>query len=408
MSDIVNVRKSLSSLEKQDAFDGYSRVIVSVSDDLSYAAGEGTGRTLNLECPWGSQAMANNILAKIKGFQYQPYTASNAYLNPAAEIGDAFSSGKVYSGIYKKDVSFGPLYTANLSAPGGEKINYRYEYKSPTTRKIERQQKETKANFKVVADLIRAEVEAREKDTETLKASLSVQANEISAKVSRTGGNSSSFGWNLTADGWTLTSNGGTVLNADKNGLKVTGEIKATSGFIGGFTIKNGYLSTNNHTWGGTNSSGIYLGASGIQLGKNFKVDAAGNLTAYSGTFLGSVRAGNIEFGGQDGYFDAAGLLDLSISGGKIETDAIENRNIQSGSIYPSTCNSTINGYFADAIYANKVVTGQVQADSLWSKSMYAAIAEISSLTIAGNNFIVNGDTYRVMAKDSATYVLGR
>lgn len=433
MSDIVNVRRSLSAIDKQDAFDGYSKVIISVSDELQYSAGTDTGRTLTLECPFGSQKMANNILAKIKGFQYQPYTASKAYLNPAAELGDAFSSGKVYSGIYKKDVFFGPLYTANLAAPGGEKINYKYKYKSPTTRRIERQYKETKSTLEVVADRISAEVTARESDTKelkaaltvqadritaevtarqndtkTLKASLTTQANEISAKVSRTGGNSSSFGWSLTADGWTLTSNGNTVLKANKSGLQVSGKVTATSGQIGGFTIKNGYLSTNSQTWGGTNTKGIYLGASGIQLGKNFKVDAAGNLTAYSGTFLGSVRAGNIEFGGQDGYFDAAGLLDLSISGGKIGTDTIENRNIQSGSIYPSTCNSTINGYFADAIYANKVVTGQVQADSLWSKSMYAAIAEISSLTIAGNNFIVNGDTYRVMAKDSATYVLGR
>ncbi len=415
MSDIVNVRRSLSAINKQDAFDGYSKVVISVSDELQYSAGTDTGRTLTLECPFGSQKMANNILAKIKGFQYQPYTASKAYLNPAAELGDAFSSGKVYSGIYKKDVSFGPLYTANLAAPGGEKINYKYEYKSPTTRRIERQYKETKSTLEVVADRISAEVTARESDTKelkaaltvqadritaevtarqndtktlkaslttqadritaevtarqndtkTLKASLTTQANEISAKVSRTGGNSSSFGWSLTADGWTLTSNGNTVLKANKSGLQVSGKVTATSGQIGGFTIKNGYLSTNSQTWGGTNTKGIYLGAPGIQLGKNFKVDAAGNLTAYSGTFLGSVRAGNIEFGGQDGYFDAAGLLDLSISGGKMETDAIANRHIQSGSIYPSTCNSTINGYFADVIYANKIFAGNATIDKL-------------------------------------------
>lgn len=408
MSDIVNVRRSLSAIDKQDAFDGYSKVIISVSDELQYSAGTDTGRTLTLECPFGSQKMANNILAKIKGFQYQPYTASKAYLNPAAELGDAFSSGKVYSGIYKKDVFFGPLYTANLAAPGGEKINYKYEYKSPTTRRIERQYKETKSTLEVVADRISAEVTARESDTKELKAALTVQANEISAKVSRTGGNSSSFGWGLTADGWTLTSNGNTALKADKSGLQVSGKVTATSGQIGGFTIKNGYLSTNSQTWGGTNTKGIYLGASGIQLGKNFKVDAAGNLTAYSGTFLGSVRASNIEFGGQDGYFDAAGLLDLSISGGKMETDAIANRHIQSGSIYPSTCNRTINGYFADVIYANKVVTGQVQSEKMWTERMYAAIAEISSLTVAGNNFVINGESYMTMRKDAATYVIGR
>lgn len=408
MSDIVNVRKFVSSLEKQEEFDGYSGVTIVVSDEMEYSAGSDTGRTLTLECPWGSQKMANDILAKIRGWQYQPYTASDAHLNPAAEIGDGVSVGSVYSGIYQKDVSHGPLYTANLSAPGGEKINYKYEYKSPTTRKIERQHKEVKASLAVMADQILAEVEARESDTESLTAALNIQAGEISAKVDRKGGDNASFGWSLTADGWTLTSNGGTVLKADKSGLSVTGKITATSGVIGGLTIKNGYLSTNGQTWGGTNTNGIYFGPNGIQLGKYFTVDSRGNLTAYSGKFLGTVQAGSIDYGGNAGYFDGAGLASFSVGGGQIGTDAIVNRHITSGSVYPSTCNSTINGYFADVIYANKVVTGRVQSEKLWTNRMYAAIAEISSLTVAGNNFIINGDSYRPMKKDAATYVIGR
>jgi hypothetical protein len=404
----VNVRKFVSSLEKQEEFDGYSGVTIVVSDEMEYSAGSDTGRTLTLECPWGSQKMANDILAKIRGWQYQPYTASDAHLNPAAEIGDGVSVGSVYSGIYQKDVSHGPLYTANLSAPGGEKINYKYEYKSPTTRKIERQHKEVKASLAVMADQILAEVEARESDTESLTAALNIQAGGISAKVDRKGGDNASFGWSLTADGWTLTSNGGTVLKADKSGLSVTGKITATSGVIGGLTIKNGYLSTNGQTWGGTNTNGIYFGPNGIQLGKYFTVDSSGNLTAYSGKFLGTVQAGSIDYGGNAGYFDGAGLASFSVGGGQIGTDAIVNRHITSGSVYPSTCNSTINGYFADVIYANKVVTGQVQSEKLWTNRMYAAIAEISSLTVAGNNFIINGDSYMVMKKDAATYVIGR
>lgn len=408
MSDVINVRRALMSLEKQETFSGYSKVVIAVSDDLEYSAGADTGRIMRLECPWGTQKMANDILAKVRGFQYQPYTAGDALLDPAAELGDGFSAGNVYGGIYKKDVSHGPLYTANVSAPGGEKINYKYEYKSPTTRKIERQHKEVKASLAVMADQISAEVTARESDTKTLTAALNLQADQISAKVSRTGGNSASFGWNLTADGWTLTSGGGTVLKADKSGLSVTGKITATSGVIGGLTIKDGYLSTNGQTWGGTNTNGIYFGPNGIQLGKYFKVDSGGNLTAYSGKFLGTVQAGSIDYGGSAGYFDGAGLASFSVGGGQIGTDAIVNRHITSGSVYPSTCNSTINGYFADVIYANKVVTGQVQSEKLWTNRMYAAIAEISSLTVAGNNFIINGDSYRTMKKDAATYVIGR
>lgn len=390
MSDVINVRKSVSSLEKQNTFDGYSKVTISVSDEMEYNAGTDTGQTLKLFCPWGTQEMANKILSSVRGFQYQPYTASGAHINPAAELGDAFSGGSVYGGIYKKDVLHGPLYTANISAPGGEKINYKYEYKSPTIRKAERQYKETKANLIVIADRISAEVEAREADTETLRAALIVQAQEISAKVSRTGGDAASFAWSLTADGWTLTSGGGKVLKADKNGLAVKGTVTATAGKIGGFAIKNGYLSTNGQTWGGTNSVGICISASGIQLGKNFKVDSAGNLTAASGSFSGSVRAGSIEYGGADGYFNGAGLVDYSVSGEQIGTDAIINRHITSGSIRPSTCNDTINGYFADVIYANKVFAGSATASNIktWV-------------------FVLNGKEATWVDKASAKRVLG-
>lgn len=367
MSDVVNVRRSLASLEKQETFDGYSKVIINVSDDVVYSSGTDTGRVLTLECPWGTQAMANGILARIRGFQYQPYTAGDAYINPAAELGDGFSAGNVYSGIYKKDVSHGPLYTANVAAPGGEKINYKYEYKSPTTRKIERQYKETKASLTVLGNKIIAEVTARESDTETLTAALNLQAGQISAKVSRTGGSASSFGWKLLADSWTLSSNGGTVLKADKGGLKVTGEIEATSGKIGGFVLKNGYLSTNNQTWGGTNTNGIYIGSSGIQLGKNFKVDSGGNLTAYSGTFLGTVRAKCIEYGGNDGYFDGAGLTEQSIWGSRVGTGALGTRpmtgGVQASLGYADYANGVWSGYNTPA----RVQAGSVTAtDSLY------------------------------------------
>ena len=93
MSDVINVRKSLSSLEKQDTFNGYSKVVVVVSDEMEYSAGTDSGRTLTLDCPWGTQKMAEDILSRIQGFQYQPYTADGAHIDPAAEIGDGFAAG---------------------------------------------------------------------------------------------------------------------------------------------------------------------------------------------------------------------------------------------------------------------------------------------------------------------------
>ena len=374
MSETANfkVGRAVSGIEASPALDGISAVTVYTDEDTEgIKVGSDSGRNIDVTSPWITEDIGRDILARLRGFQYQPYTARDAMLDPSAEIGDAITLDKIYSGIYAVDINFNPLMRVTACAPADEDVNEEAPFKSSERRRVSRKFRETASQLLILADQILAEVTARQNDTEALSAALAVQAEEISAKVSRTGGNNASFGWSLTADGWRLTSNGGTVLNADKNGLSVTGKITATSGVIGGFTIKDGYLSTNNQTWGGTNSSGIYIGPSGIQLGKNFKVDSGGNLYAYSGTFDGTIYAGNIQYGGNAGYFDGAGLTSYSVGGGQIGTDAIVNRHITSGSIYPSTCNSTINGYFADVIYANKVLTGQAVVTTLSVGTMY-------------------------------------
>ena len=411
MSELANfkVGRVASSIESSPVLTGISAVTVYTDEDgEGVKIGSDSGRNIDVTSPWITRKIGEDILKRLKGFQYQPYTAQDALLDPSAEIGDAITLDKIYSGIYSTEINFNSLMRCTASAPADEDLNEEAPYKSPATRRVARKFKDVSSQLLIMADQISAEVKARESDTKSLTAALNIQAGEISAKVDRKGGDNASFGWSLTADGWTLTSNGGTVLKADKSGLSVTGKITATSGVIGGLTIKDGYLSTNGQTWGGTNTNGIYFGPNGIQLGKYFTVDRSGNLTAYSGKFLGTVQAGSIDYGGSAGYFDGAGLASFSVGGGQIGTDAIVNRHITSGSVYPSTCNSTINGYFADVIYANKVVTGQVQSEKLWANRMYAAIAEISSLTVAGNNFIINGDSYRPMKKDAATYVIGR
>lgn len=323
LSDTTNLKRSVSSLEKQDIFDGYTKVVISVSDDVEYSAGTGTGRTMTLVCPWGTQAMAEKLLSRVRGFQYQPFTASCAHLDPSVELGDGVTVGKVYSGVFTKDVSHGPLYTADISAPGGEKINYQYEYKSPQERKVERQNKEIRASLSIQADRITQEVTERQAQAEEFRATFEVQSQQISAKVSQTGGSSQSFAWELLADHSSFISNGTEVFRVDSSGAQVNGVIRATGGKIGGFDIQSNYLSYNGQTWGGTNTTGAYIGVSGIQLGKNFKVDMQGNLTAASGTFTGNVYAGNIQYGGNYGTLPGSALTSHSVYGNQIGYNTI-------------------------------------------------------------------------------------
>lgn len=375
MSDVINVRKSLSSLEKQDTFNGYSKVVVVVSDELEYSAGTDSGRTLTLDCPWGTQKMAEDILSRIQGFQYQPYTADGAHIDPAAEIGDGFAAGNLYSGIYSKNVSHGALYTANVSAPGGEKINYKYEYKTPTQRKIERHYSEMKSTFKVQADKISAEVSARIEQGDELTSRLDIQSDQISARVTKTGGSSSSFGWELLNDSWTVKANNTTVFQITKSGAEVRGKFIALSGKIGGLDIQSDYLSYNNQVWNGTNSRGIYIGVNGIQCGSEangVQITPTGNLYAENGYFRGSVSAGRIDYGGDDGYFNGGGITSGSISGGY-------GGQIYGGSIGNYAVSGGINASLANGDYAYGCVNGWTTVPAFHAGSL-----DTNDLTIEG------------------------
>ena len=300
MSDSVNILRSMESFDKAEQFDGFSKVVIIVSDEIEYFSGDDTGRTLTLNCPWGTQEIADNILQSIKGFQYQPMTANGALVDPSAEIGDGISANGIYSGIYSLGIKFNSNLPSDISAPSDEEIDEEFPYKSSQERKVERQNKEVRASLSIQADRITQEVTERQNQVGELRAALNVQAQKIEAKVSKEGGDGASdFWWKLLSTGWDAGTGSKTVFAVKKTGAYVDGEIRATTGKIGGFDIKENYLSYNNQTWDGTNTTGAYIGQSGIQLGKNFRVDMQGNLTATGGTFDGTVKCRSLVVDGQ-------------------------------------------------------------------------------------------------------------
>ena len=70
---------------------------------------------------------------------------------------------------------------------------------------------------------------------------ISARQNADDAKLNHTH-NSTSFGWQLTSTKFSLKSNNSEVFVCSSSGIKVNGEINATSGVIGGCSIINGQL----------------------------------------------------------------------------------------------------------------------------------------------------------------------
>lgn len=351
MSSSVNILRNMVSFDKAEQFDGFSKVIIIVSDEIEYSAGTETGRTLTLNCPWGTQEIANNILESIRGFRYQPMTADGALIDPSAEIGDGISANGVYSGIYSLDINYNSNLPADVSAPADEELYEEHTYVPKSEREVTRKFLEYQAQFRIQDGKITTEVEERKSDTKSIRATLEVQADQITAKVNKNDGSSSTFGWALDTASWRIFSGSNTVLKADKNGLEVKGVIRATSGEIGGFKITSNSLTYNNQTWGGTNSTGIYIGPQGIQCGSKengVQITNNGYLYAENGEFRGSVRAGNIQYGGSAGYLSGSGIGSHTINGNRLEYNTVSTSYTSSG----------INSSLGSADYAYGAVNG--------------------------------------------------
>lgn len=135
-------------------FDAISKVVLLVDDENYYEAGNGTGRTLELTCPYGTQEMANNILASVSGYQYQPVTATDALADPAVELGDSMTVGGAYSIVAQREIDFGLLLPMELAAPGQEEIESEYPYVSQQQSETNRQLAQTRSEIRKTSEEI--------------------------------------------------------------------------------------------------------------------------------------------------------------------------------------------------------------------------------------------------------------
>ena len=325
MAESFNLLRRVRSLDIAPELSGYSGVVIFAGQDddgnnVEYRAGDRAGTVLEITNEWGSQAQADAIYRKIRGFKYQPYKAGGTSIDPSAEIGDAVTVSDIYSGVFAKKTTFGRHIRTDLEAPSKEEVEHEFQIQSPTNRQYERFTRSVRASLSITASKIAAEVEDRQAADNILRATLNIHAQEIEAKVSKEGGDDSSdFWWKLLSTGWDAGTGSKTVFSVKKTGAYVDGEIRTTTGKIGNWDINSNYLSYNGQTWGGTNTTGAYIGQSGIQLGKNFKVDMQGNLTATGGTFDGTVKCRSLVV---DGQTISPSTVRSGISGGNSYTSS--------------------------------------------------------------------------------------
>ena len=178
----------------------------------------------------------------------------------------------------------------------------------------------------------------------TMQSDIQQNARNITARVTKQGGETQTFAWHLDVDGFYLESDGDNVMAVDRSGLTVEGIINAKSGNIGGwkiqpYSIDNGLPFTNQK-----NSKATGMGTYGSNWafwagnGK-FVVDQDGNVYMQNASI--------------DGYATASTVSALRGEFNTLNAKAITTENFSSQNIN-----------------ANKITSGSINVDLINADQM--------------------------------------
>lgn len=134
----VHIGLNAASFDGGDPLEPISRVTVWYDDEHAFTAGDDTGRGLELDCPWATQAMVDDLLSSLSGYVYRPFTAGDALLDPAAELGDGVSIAGIYSVLAQISTIHDALDAADIGAPGEAELDHEYPYISGQQRALKR------------------------------------------------------------------------------------------------------------------------------------------------------------------------------------------------------------------------------------------------------------------------------
>lgn len=159
MSEKVYVGRKVMTFESAPSFLPFSKVKLWDENDQCFVAGDDTGRTLEADCAWATQAIAEDMLTQIRGFVYNPFSAGGAILDPSAELGDGVTVNGVYAPLAMLSINFNRDCTAEIEAPADEEIDHEIPYTTSSQKEFNRKISKTYSVISKTAEEIRLEVQ---------------------------------------------------------------------------------------------------------------------------------------------------------------------------------------------------------------------------------------------------------
>lgn len=168
MSDKIFIGTNAAGAGHAPALEPISGIALVVDEEHEYRAGSDSGRVLEVQCPYGSQAMADALLGQLRGYAYQPMSAQDALLDPAAELGDGVTVDGVYTVLAQADTTFDALCAADIAAPGEEELESEYQYTSQSQGETDRELAQLKSTIAKTSTEINLRVDGLEEQYTSL------------------------------------------------------------------------------------------------------------------------------------------------------------------------------------------------------------------------------------------------
>lgn len=150
--------RTVTGWEKYTETEEITGVALVKDENTEVFAGGTSGYVLEVDCPYATQAMADNILSSVRGRKYKGYKANGAALSIDAELGDGITVNGLYSVLAQQTLTFGAGHTSEIAAPGEKNINHEFPYLSKEKRANRRIQTEMWSAIKKNAETITLEV----------------------------------------------------------------------------------------------------------------------------------------------------------------------------------------------------------------------------------------------------------
>ncbi len=235
---------------------GIDGVALVVDDGTEYKAGDQLGYVLVLECPYGTQAMADALLEKLRGQSYEGFETTGAALPSGAELGDGVTVKGLYAPIVRRRVQFVGDLAADVSAPTGGDTDHEFGFTDPVQRQIERAAARSRSYIEKKADEVRIGVEDEVDgklseitvDLEGVKSTVRGQGGDIStlqqtakslaSTVEDQGGSISTLQQTAKSLASTVEDQGGSISTLQQTATSLNAEINGENGVKGQLSLK--------------------------------------------------------------------------------------------------------------------------------------------------------------------------